>query len=234
MKAGSRAVTGGAHHDSRSLSVGGFWILAIRDFGGCGTSQVAIHEESCIRSRGVRSGGHRFSALASAENAEEFGVFFPTTNGANAEYWGAWRLTFGLHPENQNQPQLADYYDEGSPHPLISRLVAAYPSYNERESAFDEKIKSLLTLAGTSLARERLFLVLGALRGGRHNDLATYSKTAIGSNARTINETIFRNSYAIENGPQGFADRYNEGRLPEAVITSPIFPSFPAPASTDS
>lgn len=170
-----------------------------------------------------------FSVFAALENQEEFGVFFPTTNGANAEYWGAWRLTFGLHPENQAAEDLADYYDDGSPHPLIARLVEEYPDYSEREDAFDVEIENLLRISGTSLARERLFSFLGALRGGRHNDLSTYSKTSLRSTSRTLDEAILRNTYGMENGVRAFAERYNDGRLPEAVITSPAFPILPSP-----
>lgn len=174
-----------------------------------------------------------FSLLASVENEREFGVFFPTTNGANAEYWGAWRLTFGLHPENQEAEELAAYYEGGSPHPLIARLVAEYPVYSERADAFDIEIEHLLRISGTSLTRERLFSFLGALRGGRHNDLATYSKTSLGSTSRTLDEAILRNTFGMENGVRAFAGRYNDGHLPEAVVTSPAFPMLPLPGLQD-
>ena len=171
-----------------------------------------------------------FSFAASAENNDDFDVFFPTTNGGGAEYWGAWRLTFGLHPENQDRPELQEYWDEGSPHPLIARIGAAYPSYSDQARALEEATVDLLETSGTTRSRERIFSILGSLRGGRHNDLENYTNTALRSGIRDLDEIIYRNTFAIENGPEAFAERYNDGRLPEVLWTSSVFPRLPVPA----
>ncbi|HEY5890102.1 MAG TPA: hypothetical protein VIW94_05330 [Acidimicrobiia bacterium] len=170
-----------------------------------------------------------FALAAAIENSREFKVFSPTTNGVRAEYWGAWRLTFGLHPENQDKAILASYFDGGTPHPFLARVTDANPLYEDQDAEIDAAIVDLLVLSGTSRTRERVFSILGSLRGGRHNDLDVYAESVLGSDARSIDESINRNSLAIARGTQAFADEYNDGVLPQAVVTSAIFPTYPSP-----
>jgi hypothetical protein len=56
--------------------------------------------------------------------------------------------------------------------------------------------------------------------------------SAISADARTVDRAMFRNRFAMRRGGDGFAEQYNDGQLPQAVITSPVFPKFPSPNSS--
>jgi len=170
-----------------------------------------------------------FSGLLAIENEREFGVFSPGTNDMPAQYWGAWHITFGLHPENKAEPSLAEFWDTGRPHPRIALVQSANRGYKAQAVAHDGDIDEMLELAGLDRNRERFFSFLGALRGGRTDDLISYMGAAILADARSVDGAMFQSLFAIRRGGEAFAERYNDGQLPQAVITSPVFPRFPSP-----
>jgi hypothetical protein len=171
-----------------------------------------------------------FSGLLAIENEREFGVFAPGTNDMPAQYWGAWQIAFALHPENKAEPALAEFFDTGRAHTRIALVQSAYPGYKAQAVAHDADIDEMLELAGLDRNRERLFSFLGALRGGRTDDLKSYMGAAISADARSVDRAIYRSLFAIRRGGEAFAERYNDGQLPQAVITSPVFPKFPSPS----
>jgi hypothetical protein len=173
--------------------------------------------------------GGTFGGLLSLENEREFGIFAPGTHDMPSQYWGAWHVTFGLHPENRAEPSLAEFWDTGRPHPRIGLVQGTNPDYKAQAAAHAADIDEMLELAGLDHNRERFFSFLGALRGGRTDDLNSYMGAAISADARSVDRAMHRSLFAIRRGGEWFADQYNDGQLPQAVITSPVFPKFPSP-----
>jgi hypothetical protein len=172
--------------------------------------------------------GGVFTAALAVENKNEHGVLSPSTVGEPAQFWGAWRLTFILNSENQNIPALEEFYDGGSPHPRIARTASENPEYRDQAISLEADITEMLDLAGMDRSQERLFAMAGVLRGGRIDDLRGYTATALRADARSIDEAINGNEFALNNGVDAFAERYSDGLLPQSIITSPVFPQFPA------
>lgn len=171
--------------------------------------------------------GGVFTAALAVENKTEHGVLSPSTVGKPTQFWGAWRLTFILNPENQNLPALEAFYDGGSPHPRIARTASENPEYRDQAISLEEDIVEMLDLAGLDRNQERLFAMAGALRGGRIDDLRGYTESALRADARSIDEAINRSTFALNNGVEAFAEQYNDGLLPQSIVTSPVFPQFP-------
>ncbi|MGF1616821.1 MAG: hypothetical protein ACFCU2_03310, partial [Acidimicrobiia bacterium] len=173
--------------------------------------------------------GGTFTAALAVENRNEHGVLSPSTLGKPTQFWGAWRLTFVLNSENQGNPRLDEFYDGGTPHPRIARAQSENPEYRDQAESLEADIMEMLDLAGLDRNRERVFAMAGALRGGRIDDLRSYTETALRSDARSIDEAINRNTFTLNNGVDAFTERYSDGLLPQSIITSPAFPQFPAP-----
>ncbi len=171
--------------------------------------------------------GGVFTAALAIENKNEHGVLSPSTLGKPTQFWGAWRITFALNSENQDNPALEEFYDGGSPHPRIARTASESPEYRDQARSLEEDIVEMLELAGVIRNQERLLAIAGALRGGRIDDLRSYTDTALRADARSIDEAINRNAFALSNGVEAFAERYSDGLLPQSIITSPAFPQFP-------
>ena len=169
------------------------------------------------------------SVLLAVENHREFGVLSPTTNGSAAEYWGAWHVTFALRPENRIDPQLAEFWDNGRPHRRIALVQERRPEYPAQAIGHREDIETMLRLAGLDHGKERAFSFFGALRGGRTDDLISYMGEAINADARSVDAAIFRSLFAMQNGREAFAERYNDGVLPQAAILPAILPTSRMP-----
>ena len=169
----------------------------------------------------------------SAENSTEVGVFRPTVRGERAMYWSAWHLVFTLHPENRNDETLAGFYDAGSPYPHIWDVEAANPRYADQAQVLNRSIDQMLTAAGLDPRRERLFSFLGALTGGRHDEVRPRIEQILNTDASSVDEAIHVNDVSRQQGWEVFNDRYNEGSKPQSVITSPAFPSPPMPYVAD-
>ena len=84
------------------------------------------------------------------ENHSELGVFEPVSERARAEWYGAWQAVFGVHPDNRDDPQLAEFYDRGN---LSTRSFTASSVLNR------------LSDPSADHPRSRR----GHVRGGRHD-----------------------------------------------------------------
>ncbi|HEY7469074.1 MAG TPA: hypothetical protein VIC07_06045 [Acidimicrobiia bacterium] len=167
-----------------------------------------------------------------SENNDDLGVFSPTARNERSMYWSAWHLVFTLHPENRAIPELTDFYDDGSPYPRIWEIEDMMPEYHDQADRLRASVTDLLTAADLSLTRERAFSLLGALRGGRLDELRPRLENILATDASKVDGAIHVNDVSRREGQGVFNDRYNGGSRPQAVITSPAFPSPPLPYVT--
>jgi hypothetical protein len=157
-------------------------------------------------------------ALISAENLEEYGEFSPSTRGARAEYWAAWMTVFWLNPENQAQEELEPFYGGGSPYEAIREIESLETAYADQARRFETLVDHMLTAAGLDSWTSRLAAFAGAISGGRLDDLRSITANVATSGSADIDEVMYRDAFSESNGPQAFADRYNEGVVPDAIV----------------
>jgi hypothetical protein len=156
----------------------------------------------------------------SAENADEYGVFFPTVRGERSAYWATWSIVFTAYPENAEDPELADFYDEGNPYQFIQEVEDSAISYAEQRQIFDDASADLLAAAGLSARRSQLESFLWALRGGRLDDIGWRIDQFAAATRHNIDEAMHANRVSRREGIPAFSESYNQGTIPEAVITS--------------
>ena len=165
----------------------------------------------------------------SVENANEYDVFFPTVRGERSAYWATWSLVFTLNPENADDPDLHPFYDDGTPYTYMGEVDGSGLSYRDQRAAYDQAIDDLLRAAGLSPNLSRLESFMWALRGGRLDDVRGVAERIAGSNRHNVDQVINSNQFARSEGVEAFSDRFNEGSLPEAVLTSAAGLRFPLP-----
>ena len=177
--------------------------------------------------------GGLFTAGLALENADEYGTATPISRTERSAYWAAWHVSFTLHPENRTDPALADYYDGGSPYIHIWELEAENPEYLDQASLYKESTEALLQAAGLDRTQESFYAFLGALTGGRLNDVGPRLEQVLDTDAGSVDDAIHVNDVSKQRGWDVFNDRYNEGHKPQSMITSPVFPSPPLPDVAD-
>jgi hypothetical protein len=104
--------------------------------------------------------------------------------------------------------------------------------YTDQARRLDDSIDEMLAAAGLSVPRERLFSFLGALRGGRRDEVRPRVELMLDTDASTVDRLIHWNDISRNEGHAAFNERFNEGHKPQSVITSPAFPSPPLPYVT--
>ena len=170
-----------------------------------------------------------FTLALALENRGELGVATPSATGDHAEYYYAWLQVFREEPENRTDPELAEYYDDGVVYDFERQLTADDVPYRERNDQFEDEISAMLSAAGVSEQLSKVESMAWSLLGGRIHDVAGGLHGIVHSTSSDVDESIYLNSLALQNGPQAFADRYNDGRRPQAIITDPLGVRFPVP-----
>lgn len=167
----------------------------------------------------------------SVENHEEWGVFSPSAYSAPVRYYYAWMLVFRVHPENQTDPDLAEFYDEGRLREFITSVWLDDTTHEEKWALYDQRTEAMLDAAGISIMGSRFTSMAWSLAGGRVNDVGSALALIIPATRDGIEQAMYLNSYYEENGAAAFEDRYNEGRMGEAVITNAIGRPLPSPGT---
>ncbi len=157
----------------------------------------------------------------SLENNREFGVFNPSADRGFTSYYYAWNTVFS-DPASRADPDLARFYDAGVVYAFERELTAQGVSYSAKEEAIHREIEAMLEAAGLTVFGSRVESMAWGLVGGRKDDIQISVEGIVGSTRHDVDHWIHRNRVALDNGPDAFALEYNAGRLPEAVITSPI------------
>ena len=173
--------------------------------------------------------GALFGISLIVENQDELGVASPNARSERAAHWAGWQTTFTLHPENRSDPELRSYYNDGNPYVTIWDIEDANPVYSDQARLLEAATRDMLETANLDIGRERFFSFLGALRGGRLDELRPRLETIIATDASTVDDAIHVNLVSQTQGRDVFIDTYNEGHKPQAVITSPLFPRVPLP-----
>lgn len=160
--------------------------------------------------------------LVSAENATEYGDFSPSTRGARTEYWAAWSVVFKAGPGNASKPELTEYWDSGTPYGFIREVESMDIPYSQQATVYEQAIDDMLATAGIGPWESRIQSFFGSLTGGRLDDLTGIIAAAISAGGANVDAAIYQNSYALERGVEAFADRYNDGEAPDALITEQL------------
>jgi hypothetical protein len=165
----------------------------------------------------------------SIENADEYGVVFPTVRGERSAYWATWSLVFVVDPENRDDPALADFFDEGDPYRFIGEVDGSGLPYAEQQALYRAAIADLLAAAGISPRGSQVESFLWALRGGRLDDMEGITNRIASSSRHDVDLVIHSNRFSREQGIEAFSERYNDGQQPEAMLTSEAALRLPLP-----
>ena len=170
----------------------------------------------------------------SLENADEYGVLFPTVRGERSAYWATWSLVFTIDAENRDDPGLAAFFDDGNPYEFMGEVDNGGLPYTAQRAVYREAIDDLLAAADISPAWSRVQSFLWSLRGGRLDDVAGITDGIAASNRHNVDHVIHSNRFSREHGVEAFSERYNNGREPEAMLTSEAAPRLPLPDGQES
>ena len=168
--------------------------------------------------------------MMSRENLTEYGDFSPSTRGGRSEYWATWTVVFRLDPQTREDPGLSDFFDGGDPYVLIGEIDSMDIPYSDQARLYDETIDELLLAAGMDPWGSRAASFLGALRGGRLDDIRGIIREILQSEPTEVDAVINSNALAQEQGAQAFAELHNDGQLPEAIHFPTLARRLPLPA----
>lgn len=105
------------------------------------------------------------------ENHRELGTWEPVGERARAEFYGAYEAVFVVHPGNRKRPQLAPFYDDGDLYVFLHGLEEREPDYTVRQAALRQRVDEMFVAARTTKTRQQAAAFLGALQGGRTDDI---------------------------------------------------------------
>lgn len=170
----------------------------------------------------VASGFVFVIALATAqsfENHSELGVFEPVSERARAEWYGAWQAIFTLQPENYQDPALTEYLAEGNLYTFLHGIEASELDYEVRAAAIRARVDAMFEAAGTTAREQQVNASLGALRGGRIDDLAGLVNRALAAVPGDDGAgRVGANGVFGRGGEQAVLDSVNEG-APAGVLS---------------
>jgi hypothetical protein len=148
--------------------------------------------------------GALITLVMSVENHEEWGVFSPSAYSAPVRYYYAWMLVFRVNPENQTDPDLAEFYDDGRLREFITSVWLDDTTHEEKWALYDQRTEAMLDAAGISIMGSRLSSMAWSLAGGRVNDVGSALALIIPATRDGIEEAMYLNSYYEENGAAAF------------------------------
>lgn len=167
----------------------------------------------------------------SIENDREFGAFTPSASGGPTRYYYAWNQVFLLQPENQEDPALAEYWDDGQRRHFLVEMINSGLPYDEVEQRHIEETRAMLDAAGLSPGGTRIVSALSTLYGGRMDDVEAAVEKIVLANRETIDRPTYLNTFAEQNGFDRFEERFNDGTDVEVIITDPIGWHIPSPGT---
>lgn len=182
----------------------------------------------CLLALYIVAAGSLTLAL-SIENADEYGVFFPTVRGERSAYWATWSLVFTVDAENRDDPALASFFDDGNPYEFMGKVDNSGIPYTEQRAVYRAAIDDLLAAADISPGWSQVQSFLWSLRGGRLDDLAGITDRIAASSRHNVDGIIHSNRFSREHGVEAFSERFNNGQEPEAMLTSAAAPRLPLP-----
>ena len=176
------------------------------------------------------------AALGSAqsiENHKELGVFEPVSERARAEWYGAWVATFLVDRDNVSDPTLTRFYADGNLYEFLHGVEAAVPDYVERAEIIRDRVDRMFAAAGTSARAEQAQAFVGALGGGRTDDLRGVVDRVLNAQAGDAATRLMFNQSARDDGTESVVDGLNGGIAPGVVtartladVTQRLFRDF--------
>lgn len=166
-----------------------------------------------------------FLGMVALENRSEWSVTSPAANTERSRYWGVYMLVFS-DGANRAKPELAEYFDGGSPYPFLHRMECAGAfnaascvpvPYPERRAQIEKRIGAMLSAAELGTAQLQITGMAAAFWGGRLDDLGSsirkvmYRLRPLGdpSSVELIDNLAIR-----QNGVESFLAAYNDGKTP--------------------
>jgi len=172
-----------------------------------------------------------FTVVLTLENRDELGVASPSSGSLPAHYYYAWQQVFAVNPENTSDPDLAVFYDDGFVHAFSRTVSAAGVHYSEQADLYESEIRSMFAAAEISLVGSQLKSITWSLAGGRLHDVSGVVSRVLSSTRSDVDQTVYLNSFALDNGKQAFADEFNDGAPVGSLITNPAGVRIPIPAA---
>lgn len=154
------------------------------------------------------------------ENHNEHGSWAPVVNDDSVDYLAAWTTLFVVEEIPLTSDELVVFYDDGTPWPAIRELDQIEPS-SVRTDTYNAVVNRMIGASGMSRTELRLRAFLGALVGGRADDMR-FIKTRLTNDDLSVRlSSTYLSGNVQHMGEQVFLDRYNEGEEPAALVLSP-------------
>ena len=155
------------------------------------------------------------------ENQRELGVFEPVAERGRVEWYGAWQAIFSVE-NNAENPSLSEWYADGDLHTFTHGIEATEPDYRKRAPIFRDRVSQMFDAAGTSALSEKAKAFIGAIRGGRVDDLGGIV-SRIGSDQSGSQRSRFAHNYlADSDGVDSLLAQINKGERPAVVTAEPV------------
>lgn len=163
------------------------------------------------------------------ENYRELGVFEPVSEAARAEWYGAWHAIFTVHSENRAREDLSEWFDEGNLYAFLHPLEREEDSYLRRRELLGERVTEMFEAAGTTRLEEHIAAFLGALGGGRTDDVAGLVHIALSHPPGEIDARVEVNQLARNSGVEAVLETVNEGETVGFMSARPLLEVVPHP-----
>lgn len=157
----------------------------------------------------------------SIDNYRQFNDFSPIMGKSRILYYGAWTQVFHLYPENRKNPELAEFFDKGSPYNFIhgvEKNCGGLGKYNCTYPIQKMRAHELLDRANISLAAERIRSFTMGFIGGGKQELQATRNNFMKFNGLTLPDSIqFSNYYTRKYGKEKFFSIYNGGEHSKVI-----------------
>jgi len=162
-----------------------------------------------------------YTFAVSIDNKKQFGKFTPIMGHERLLYFGLWNQVFFIHPENIDKPELAEFYDNGSPYVFLHRIdkvcdgifdfPCTAPFHKQRTS-------ELLAKSKLSLTTERIRTAITGLLGGQKTELNVWREGILKANGQPYSITTWHSNWYIDKyGMKKYLDDYNRGETPRVL-----------------
>ncbi len=154
----------------------------------------------------------------SIDNKRQFDQFTPIMGHERLLYFGLWNQVFYIYPENIDKPELAEFYDDGSPYVFLHRIdkecggIFEFPCM---ASYHKQRTDELLDITKLSLTRERIRTAMTGLLGGQKTELNVWRGDILKANGQPYNMATWNSNWYIDEfGMKKYLDDYNRGETP--------------------
>jgi hypothetical protein len=163
------------------------------------------------------------TAAQTVENHQELGVWEPVSEQVRAEWYGGWQAIFAVHKENRAKPELAAYFNGGNLYTFLYDVEATQPDYPTRAKIIRARVSAMFAAAGTTEREQSLASFVGAVKGGRTDDIASIVGGSVSDEPGLRERRLSFNHLSREGGPDLVYARVNEGERAHVLEGSNAF-----------